>query len=61
MLRRLSKRERDVAELVAQGLCNKTIAKRLGITESCVKAHVKHIFEKKNFQNRTQPARAAGE
>lgn len=52
----LSPRERDVAGLVAKGFDNRSIGHKLKISESCVKHHVKHIFEKKNFRNRTELA-----
>jgi DNA-binding NarL/FixJ family response regulator len=43
---RLSERERDVLELMAQGLANTTIAKRLVIGERTVEAHIRHILTK---------------
>lgn len=42
----LSAREREVLVLVAEGLSNATIARRLYITERTVEAHVKQIFLK---------------
>jgi DNA-binding NarL/FixJ family response regulator len=42
----LSAREREVLALLAEGLANKVIAPRLGISEHTVKAHVAAIFEK---------------
>ncbi|MGZ8378000.1 MAG: helix-turn-helix domain-containing protein [Gemmatirosa sp.] len=42
----LSGREREVLALLAEGLPNKVIAPRLGISEHTVKAHVTAIFEK---------------
>ena len=42
----LSGREREVLALLAEGLPNKVIAPRLGISEHTVKAHVAAIFEK---------------
>jgi DNA-binding NarL/FixJ family response regulator len=42
----LSTREREVLALLAEGLPNKVIAPRLGISEHTVKAHVAAIFEK---------------
>ena len=42
----LSKREREVLELVAQGRSNRAIAQALFVTESTVEAHVKQIFTK---------------
>jgi DNA-binding NarL/FixJ family response regulator len=40
----LSDREKQVHRLAAQGLANKQIARRLGITESTVKVHIGSIF-----------------
>lgn len=42
----LTRREREVLELVAEGLSNRGIAQRLVITERTVEAHVKQIFQK---------------
>jgi DNA-binding NarL/FixJ family response regulator len=40
----LSDREKQVLRLAAQGLANKQIARRLGISESTVKVHIGNIF-----------------
>jgi DNA-binding NarL/FixJ family response regulator len=45
-LSELTKREREVLSLVAEGLANKAIASRLFVTERTVEAHVKQIFLK---------------
>jgi DNA-binding NarL/FixJ family response regulator len=45
-LAELTPREREVLELVAEGLSNKAIASRLFVTERTVEAHVKQIFLK---------------
>jgi two-component system, NarL family, response regulator len=55
----LSPRESDVIGLVVDGLSNKAIAARLGLTEATVKTHVTHIFEKLGVEDRTQAALAA--
>jgi DNA-binding NarL/FixJ family response regulator len=52
----LTDREREVLELVRQGLPNKSIARRLQITERTVKAHVTHIFSRLGVADRTQAA-----
>ena len=45
-LARLSERERDVLDLMAQGLTNAAIAMRLTLSERTVEAHVRHILTK---------------
>ena len=45
-LTRLSERERNVLELMAQGLTNAAIATRLTLSERTVEAHVRHILTK---------------
>jgi DNA-binding NarL/FixJ family response regulator len=42
----LTDRERDVLELMAEGLTNSGIAKRLFLSERTVEAHVRHLFTK---------------
>ena len=43
---RLSPRETEVLELLAEGLANKQIARRLGLTEATVKGYLSQLFEK---------------
>lgn len=58
----LTEREREVFNLVAQGLTNKDIAEKLVITTNTVKRHLKAIFEKLNVHTRSAAAsKAAGE
>ena len=52
----LSSREREVLRLVGEGLPNKVIGLRLGITEKTVKAHLTRIFERIGVTDRTQAA-----
>lgn len=52
----LSRREREVAELVGEGLSNKEIAAKLVISVRTVEAHVEHILTKLDFTARTQVA-----
>jgi len=50
---RLSRREREVYELLTEGLTNREIAKLLFIEESTVKAHAHHIYDKLGTRSRT--------
>jgi DNA-binding NarL/FixJ family response regulator len=52
----LTTREMDVLVLLADGLPNKVIATRLGISEKTVKAHITHIFQALGVSDRTQAA-----
>jgi DNA-binding NarL/FixJ family response regulator len=53
---RLSAREAEVLGLVATGLANKQIARRLGITERTVKAHLTAVYQQLGVTDRTQAA-----
>lgn len=53
---RLTRREAEVLALVAQGLSNREIARRLYISEVTVKVHMRHIFEKLGVRSRTEAA-----
>ncbi|MFC5731488.1 MULTISPECIES: ATP-binding protein [Nocardioides] len=53
---RLTKREQQVAELVATGLTNEAIANKLVISRRTVESHVEHILTKLGFTSRTQLA-----
>jgi DNA-binding CsgD family transcriptional regulator len=52
----LTKREREVAALVAQGMTNKDIANELVISQRTAEAHIEHILCKLGFTSRTQIA-----
>lgn len=52
----LTDREQEVLLMVRDGLPNKTIAHRLGITEGTVKAHLTHIFQRLDVTDRTRAA-----
>lgn len=52
----LSPREREVAQLVAQGRTNREIAETLYISERTAQTHVQHILAKLSFSNRSQLA-----
>ncbi|MYM33536.1 DNA-binding response regulator [Duganella sp. FT50W] len=49
----LTSRETDVLQLLAQGQCNKSIARELGIGVGTVKTHVKGLFDKLGATART--------
>jgi non-specific serine/threonine protein kinase len=53
---RLSPREREVADLVAQGLSDREISSRLVISRRTAESHVAHIFAKLGFSSRVQLA-----
>ena len=55
----LTPRERDVLELLAEGLSNRAIAATLAISEHTVKFHVSSIFAKLGAENRTAAVRRA--
>jgi DNA-binding NarL/FixJ family response regulator len=52
----ISQREREVLVLLARGMANKEIARRLGISEKTVKAHLTSIFRQIKVSDRTQAA-----
>lgn len=52
----LTPREREVLRLVAQGRRNTEIAAALWVTESTVRKHLEHVFEKLGARNRTEAA-----
>src|SRR5205085_4074433 len=49
----LTERETDVLQLLAEGCCNKLIARRLGIGVGTVKTHVKGVMSKLDATART--------
>jgi len=52
----LSIREQEVAKLVATGMTNREIAKRLFISDRTAEAHVEHIRNKLSVRSRTEIA-----
>ncbi|HEX7264206.1 MAG TPA: response regulator transcription factor [Candidatus Dormibacteraeota bacterium] len=57
----LTEREADVLRLMARGLGNQEIAKKLFVSEATVKTHVAHILDKLRVDNRVQAVVAAYE
>ena len=57
----LTRRERELIELVRQGLKNRDIAAELGVTEGTVKVYLHAIFDKLNVENRTELALRAAD
>ena len=49
----LSRREREVMGLVAEGLINKEVGQRLNLSEGTVKIHLHNIYQKTGLANRT--------
>lgn len=52
----LTPRERDILKLIADGLSNKMIGRRLDISDGTVKVHVKHLLKKLNLRSRVEVA-----
>ena len=52
----LTQRERDIAELIAEGLDNREIAQALYLSEGTVRNHISAILQKCGLRNRTQIA-----
>ena len=50
----LSRKERALLEALAEGLTNKQLATRLGISANTVKFHLSNVFDKLSVKNRTQ-------
>lgn len=57
----LTPRERELVDLVRQGLRNRDIAARLGVTEGTVKVYLHAIFDKIGVDNRTELAMRAAD
>lgn len=53
---RMTKRERQIIDLVAEGLTNKEIGKKLNLSQFTVKSHVHNILEKLTLRTRVQIA-----
>jgi DNA-binding NarL/FixJ family response regulator len=55
----LTAREREILELIGEGLRNPEIAERLVISEATVKTHINHLFAKAGFHSRVDAVRYA--
>ena len=55
-LAKLSQRELQIAEYVAQGYSNKVIGAKLNLSDNTVRNHLANIMQKLNFHNRVQVA-----
>jgi len=56
---RFTERERQVLSYVFEGLINKEIAERIGVSESSVKATLQQLFSKTGVRSRSQLVRIA--
>lgn len=50
----MSNRQREILNLLAQGLTNKQIAKKLGIAEGTVKCHIQYMLRSSSTKTRTE-------
>jgi two-component system nitrate/nitrite response regulator NarL len=53
----LTRRELEVARLIAQGLSSKAVARRLGIGDGTAKLHLHHVYEKLKLEGRVALSR----
>jgi RNA polymerase sigma factor (sigma-70 family) len=53
LTRSLTPRERELVWLATEGLSNKEIARRIGVTEGTVKIHLHNVYQKLGVTNRT--------
>jgi DNA-binding NarL/FixJ family response regulator len=57
----LSARQREILEMVVEGLSNAEIAARLYLSESTIKQHLRAVYKVLGVRNRTQAAKAMRE
>lgn len=55
-INQLTRRERETLQLISDGMTNKAIARKLDISESTVKVHVKYLLKKMNLKSRLEAA-----
>jgi len=55
----LTRREREILQLVVEGHSNAKLAKMLWVTEHTVKVHLSNVYRKLKVSNRTEAARCA--
>ena len=55
----LTSREREILDLVAQGLSNREIAEQLFVSRYTVESHIKHIYRKLAVTKRTKAVSTA--
>ena len=55
----LTRREREILQLVAMGHSNRRVARRLWVTEQTVKFHLSNVYRKLDVTNRTEASRRA--
>jgi len=53
-INQLARRERETLQLISDGMTNKAIARKLDISESTVKVHVKYLLKKMNLKSRLE-------
>ena len=53
---KMTNREREIVDLIADGLSNKEIGKKLNIATDTVKSHVHNILEKLSVRSRVEVA-----
>jgi len=58
---RLTRREREILELLAVGLSTRLIASRLGVSESTAEAHTRSLYRKLGVRSRVQAVHRAAE
>jgi DNA-binding NarL/FixJ family response regulator len=51
---KLTNRESEILRVLSNGLSNKEIANRFGLTEATVKSHLSHLYKKLGSKRRTQ-------